>query len=127
MQKNRSRVAFHLWCGRLARCRACIPSLRSGQALPAVSCGGGTPAPHLCLVRGLSGPFTQVLRPPSTLRKLSPPRGRELLVPQSYDGIDPGRPTRGDIDRQAGDPGEEQGNKGKSQWVGGGSVEEKAG
>jgi len=24
-----------LWCGRLARCRAGIPSLRSGQALPA--------------------------------------------------------------------------------------------
>ena len=54
-------------------------------------------------------------------------RGRALLVSQSYDGIDPGRPTRGDIDRQAGDPGKEQGNKGKSQWVGGGSVEEKAG
>jgi hypothetical protein len=26
------------WCGRLARCHAGIPSLRSGQALPAPSC-----------------------------------------------------------------------------------------
>ena len=119
MQKNRSRVAFHLWCGRLAR------EFRRGRDAPATA--GGTPAPHLCLGRGLNSPFAQVLLPPVALRKLPASRGRELLVPQSNDGIDPGRPARGDIDRQAGDSGEEQGNNGKSQWVGGGSIEEKAG
>ncbi len=102
MQKNLSRVAVHLWCGRLARRRVGIPSLRSGQALPASSGGGETP------------PRQRAGRP------------RHLLVSESHDGIDPGGAARGDIDRQAGDPGEEQRNNGKSQWVGGGSVIEKA-